>query len=60
LGIIHFNYSKLLVSINDPMLDKPRSRWPMTCLSIFFSPYFQLFSPIWSLSSNIVQCIIGS
>jgi hypothetical protein len=26
LGIIHFNYSKLLVSINDPMLDKPRSR----------------------------------
>jgi serine/threonine protein kinase len=26
LGIIHFNYSKLLVSINDPMLKKPRSR----------------------------------
>jgi hypothetical protein len=26
LGIIHFNYSKLLVSINDPMLNKPRSR----------------------------------
>jgi serine/threonine protein kinase len=26
LGIIHFNYSKLLVSINDPILNKPKSR----------------------------------
>jgi serine/threonine protein kinase len=26
LGIIHFNYSKLLVSINDPVLKKPTSR----------------------------------
>ncbi|KAH9565431.1 hypothetical protein CY35_04G078400 [Sphagnum magellanicum] len=30
LGIIHFKYSKLLVSINDPMLNKPRSSNPLT------------------------------
>ncbi|KAH8964603.1 hypothetical protein BDL97_04G075800 [Sphagnum fallax] len=29
LGIMHFDSSKLLVSINDPMLTKPRSRLPI-------------------------------
>ncbi|CAK9271909.1 unnamed protein product [Sphagnum jensenii] len=29
LGIMHFDSSKLLVSINDPMLKKPRSRLPI-------------------------------